>query len=184
MRSEGWIASTEGEGGFALVLTLIVIAVLALVTEMMTVWVTGAIDAALLPEPFSGSARDQGVAGVLVANPSPGTTVTAVMFGENLLKPEQERTARAFLDAMRKAANELQTEQDIFSDENLAIWKEYTGVPEEMIKRGAPYAYSRNLALDARSVLDHQAFFLRAGRLDFAEPLPENRIVEARFAPR
>ncbi len=152
--------------------------------EMMTALANGAIDAAMLPEPFSGTARDQGIAAVLVANPSPGSTITAVMFGENMLKPDRDRPARAFLEAMRKAANELQSEQEIFSDENLTIWKEYTGVAEQDIKRGAPYAYSRNLVLDTRSVLDQQAFFLRAGRLDFAEPLPESKIVEMRFTPR
>ena len=45
--SKARFAGAGREGGFALVLTLVVITVLALVTEMMTVWVTGALDAAL-----------------------------------------------------------------------------------------------------------------------------------------
>ena len=95
---------------------------------------------------------------------------------------------------MRKAANELQTEQDIFSDENLAIWKEYTGVPEAAIKRGAPYAYSRNLALAELEITlegdgrldDFTAAFKNATGYDWVERrdkalAPQNRI--APYAP-
>ncbi len=152
--------------------------------DMLTALTSGAIDAAMLAEPFSAAAREEGVASVLVPNPVPGATVTAVMYGENLLKPENEGPARRFLDALRRAANELQSEQEIFSDENLAIWTQYTGVPEQRIKQGAPYAYSRDLALDVASVLDQQQHLLREGRLDLREPLPESRIVDARFLVR
>ncbi len=152
--------------------------------DMLTALTSGAIDGAMLAEPFSVAAREGGVASVLVPNPVPGATVTAVLYGENLLKPENEGPARRFLDALRRAANELQTEQEIFSDENLAIWTQYTGVPEQRIKQGAPYAYSRNLALDVASVLDQQQFLLREGRLDYREPLPESRIVDNRFLVR
>jgi hypothetical protein len=106
------------------------------------------------------------------------------MFGETMLKPEKERAGRSFLDAMRKAANELQSEQEIFSPENLAIWNEYTKVPEAQIQKGAPYAYSKDLALDAKSVLDQQAFMLRAGRLDYTDLLPESKVIDTSFGPR
>jgi NitT/TauT family transport system substrate-binding protein len=152
--------------------------------DMLTALGNGAIDAAMLPEPFSASARDQGIVSVLVPNPAPGATVTAVLFGESLLKPEQERPARAFLDALRKAANELQTEQEVFSAENLAIWAQYTGVAEERIQKGAAYAYAPNLVLDVQSLLDQQQFLLNAGRLDFKDALPETRIVDSRFVVR
>lgn len=152
--------------------------------DMISALQSGAVDAALLPEPFSAAARDQGVASVLVANPAPGATVTAVLFGSNLLKPEREREARAFLDAMRKAANELQTAQDIFSAENLAIWTQYTNVAEERIAKGAPYAYAANLVLDVKSLQDQQQFLLREGRLEFQEALADNKIVDLRFNPR
>ncbi|HZT07239.1 MAG TPA: ABC transporter substrate-binding protein [Chloroflexota bacterium] len=142
----------------------------------------GAIDAAMLPEPFSAKAREQGVASVLVANPAPGATVTAVLFGTNLLKSDAVQTGRAFLSAMRKAANELQSEGEIFSDENLAIWAQYTGVAPDDIRKGAPYAYARDLALDPQSLTDQQRFLLGEGRLDFTEPLPVNRIVDDRFS--
>lgn len=149
--------------------------------DMLTALSTGAVDAAQIPEPFSAAARDQGVAAVLVSNPAPGAVVTAVLFGVNLLKADQEPAARAFLGALRKAANELQTEQEIFSPENLAIWSEYTRVPEQAIQKGAPYAYAPNLVLDVKSVLDQQQFLLRQGRLEFREALPESRIVDSRF---
>lgn len=151
--------------------------------DMLTALTTGAVDAAFVPEPFSAAAREQ-VAAVLVSNPAPGVVVTAVLFGVNLLKAEQEPAARAFLGALRKAANELQTEQEIFSPENLAIWSEYTRVPEQAIQKGAPYAYAPNLTLDVNSVLDQQQFLLRQGRLEFKEALPESRLVDSRFGAR
>jgi len=152
--------------------------------DMLAALTNGAIDVAMVPEPFSATAREQGVAAVLVPNPSPSATVTAVLFGGTLLSPDKERVARAFLGAMRKAANELQTEQEIFAPENLTIWNQYTKVPEADIAKGAPYTYARDLALDPQSLLDQQQFLIRAGRVDFKEPLPQDKIVDTRFAER
>ncbi len=152
--------------------------------DMLTALTNGAIDSAILAEPFSVAARSQGIASVLVPNPAPGATITAVMYGENLLKPESEAIGKRFLDALRKAVNELQTEDAIFTAENLAIWTQYTNLPEQQIRQGAPSAYAANLAVDVASLLDQQQYLMRAGRLDAREPLPESRIVDARFLAR
>ncbi len=117
-------------------------------------------------------------------NPGPGETVTVVFYGTNLLKPDQEKLARAFLEAMRRAANELQTSEQIFAAENLAIWNQYTNVAEERILKSAPYTYTPNLGLNVQSVLDQQQQLLRAGRLEYREALPESRLIDTRFQPR
>src|SRR5262249_36557676 len=54
-------------------------------TDMAIALSTGAVDAAIAPEPMSTAVRERNIGAVLVPNPVPGAMATAVMFGKNLL---------------------------------------------------------------------------------------------------
>jgi hypothetical protein len=140
------------------------------------------VDAGLMPDPFSTVAREQDAAAVLVANPTPELLVTMLQFGPTLLAREREPAAQAFLRALRRAGNELVDPQQIMTDENIAIWVKYTNVQEALIRKTSTYRFARDLAVDAASLLDQQRYLLQQNRLEYDQPLPEDRLVDARLA--
>lgn len=144
----------------------------------------GAVDAALMPDPFSTVAREQGIAVPLVANPAPDLLVTMLQYGPNLLGRDREAAAQAFLRALRRAGNELLTPEQILTDEHVAIWAKHSGVAEAMIRKVVPYRFARDLAVDVASLLDQQRYLIQQGRLEYDQPLPAERLVDMRLAVR
>jgi hypothetical protein len=121
---------------------------------------------------------------LLVPNPAPDTLITALMYGGNLLSPEKEALANGLLKAVRRASNELQTREQIMSDENVAIWSKWSKSPETEIRKQLLNVFAPNLLVDVNSVLDQQQVMLRAGRLEYKQPLPETQIFDTRFLQR
>ncbi|HEY7060044.1 MAG TPA: ABC transporter substrate-binding protein [Chloroflexota bacterium] len=144
----------------------------------------GAVDAALMPEPWSTVTREQEDGVMLVPNPDPGLLVTVLLYGTGLLKPEREPAAQAFLRGLRRAANELLDPAVVNTDENVAIWVKYTKVQEELVRKAALYHFERDLAVDVGSLLDQQRFLLQRGRLEYDQPLPESQLIDSRFVVR
>lgn len=142
----------------------------------------GVVDAALMPEPTATVAREQGMGVVLVKNPVPDSLATILMYGANLLKPERQSTAVAFLRAVRKAANELQAPDQIMSEAHLPVWSKYTKVPEETIRKTAPYIFSKDLAVNVKSLMDQQRQLIEAGHLKLAQPVSVEQIVAKNLA--
>jgi NitT/TauT family transport system substrate-binding protein len=144
----------------------------------------GAVDAGLMPEPWSTVAREQGAGAMLVPNPAPGLLVTVLLFGSGLLRPEREAAAQAFLRGLRRAGNELLTSEAVTSEENVATLVKYTRVQEDLVRKAAPYHFERDLAVDVASLLDQQRYLLQQGRLEYDQPLPESQLVDARLVVR
>ncbi|HEX6511046.1 MAG TPA: ABC transporter substrate-binding protein [Chloroflexota bacterium] len=141
----------------------------------------GAIDAAQPPEPFLTNSLEQGIISMLVANPVPGSLITALLYGGNLLAPGKESVANSVLKAVRRASNELQSRDQILSDENVAIWSKWSKIPAAEIRKEILNVYAENLVLDANSVLDQQQYLLHADRLEYKQALPESSLIDARF---
>lgn len=144
----------------------------------------GAIDAGMPPEPFLTNSLDQGFITVLVPNPKPDALITALLYGSNLLAPGKESTASGVLKALRRASAELQTKEQILSDENVAIWSKWSKIPEAEIRKEVPNVYPPNLELDVNSVLDQQQVLLSAGRLEYKQPLNESSMFDSRFVTK
>lgn len=142
----------------------------------------GAVDAAIMPEPIATAARERSVGVVLDPNPAPGVLVSVVMFGKNLLAPQELATANAVLRALRRAANELQSPEAILSKENIPIWSKYTKLPPDTIAKTKPYVFAQDLQLDIDNVLAQQKFIAENGRIP--QQLPIERVVDSRFIVR
>jgi NitT/TauT family transport system substrate-binding protein len=147
--------------------------------DMIVALSNGAVDAAVMPEPISTAARERGVGAVLVPNPVPGALATTILIGKNLVNEAQAPAGKALLQAMRRAANELQSASAIMSEANLPIWSKYTKLPVPLIRKTAPYDFPRDLALDTGSLLDQQTYLVDTKQI--AKPLPLERLIDARF---
>src|SRR5262249_5763699 len=106
-------------------------------TDMAIALSTGAVDAAIAPEPMSTAVRERNIGAVLVPNPVPGAMATAVMFGKNLLMGSDISAGNALLRALRRAGNELASTQAIMSESNVAIWAKYMNLPAPLIRKTA-----------------------------------------------
>jgi NitT/TauT family transport system substrate-binding protein len=148
--------------------------------DMIVALANGAVDAAVMPEPISTAARDRGVGTVLAPNPVPGALATTILFGKNLLTDAQAPAAKSLLQALRRAANELRSANDIMSDANLQIWSKYTKLPVPLIRKTAPYNFPNDLALDTASLLDQQKYLVESKQI--AKPLALDRLIDSRFA--
>lgn len=141
----------------------------------------GAIDAGMPPEPFLTRTLEQGFASMLVVNPKPDSLITALLYGSNLFAPGKEALANNILKVLRRASSELQTKDQILSDDNVAIWSKWSKIPAAEIRKEVLNVYAPNLDVDVNSVLDQQQVLLKAGRLEYKQPLPESSLLEMRF---
>jgi NitT/TauT family transport system substrate-binding protein len=149
--------------------------------DMVPAFKNGAVDAGSPAEPFLTNSLDQGYVSMLVPNPKPDALVTALLYGSNLLAPGKETVANGILKALRRASNELQTRDEVLSDENVAIWSKWSKISADEIRKEVVNVYAKDLAVDVSSVLDQQQVLLNAGRLEYKQPLAESAIFDARF---
>lgn len=151
---------------------------------MLAGFKNGAMDAAMMVDPFATAARARGLVHILSGNPTPGFMLTVLTFGENLLAKDHETVARGFLKALRKAANELQTPAEILSPENVRIWTKFTKIPESTLRKMALFRFARNLALSVQDLRAQESYLLHKGRLQYKHPLPEDKLIGTRFVVR
>lgn len=104
-------------------------------TDMPAALVNKSIDAAMLPEPFTTQAKDQGQVAILSDTFANGQAATAVYWNRDWAKKNPE-LAQGFLNAFYKAAAEM--EKNGWDDPaNLAIIEKYTQTPADVIKRAS-----------------------------------------------
>ena len=148
--------------------------------DMLAALANGAIDASLLPEPLAASARTKSIGVTLIPNPAPGAMITSVMLGQTLLADRERSVVEGLLRALRRAANELQSPAAIMTPDHMAIWSRWVDVPVEVIAQTAPYAFPRDLAVDAADLMRQQRFLLETGQI--AAELSADKLIDSRYA--
>ncbi|MDR7555519.1 MAG: ABC transporter substrate-binding protein [Armatimonadota bacterium] len=139
----------------------------------------GRVDASLTGSPFAAAALAQGLARPLLENFAPGTATTVFAYSGGFMRARPE-TATRFLMALMQAARAMQGPR-YFDDENVAAYKKYTGVRDEVLRAEPPLVYYPDMRIVTGTIVDMEKTFREAGLADYTAPLPLDAMVTTRF---
>lgn len=139
----------------------------------------GRVDGSLTGSPFSSAALAQFMARPLLENFAPGTSTTVFVYSGGFMRTRPEVATR-FLMALMQASRAMQG-PDYLHPENVAAYKKYTGVRDDVLQAEPPLLYYRDLRIVTSTVVDMEKTFREAGLADYASPLPLGAMVEPRF---
>ncbi len=139
----------------------------------------GRVDASLTGSPFASAALAQFMARPLLENFAPGTATTVFAYSGGFMKNRPDVATR-FLAALIQAARAMQA-QKYLDTENVAAYKKYTGVRDEVLQAEPPLLYDANMGIVTGTIIDMEKTFREAGMADYATAIPLEAMVERRF---
>ncbi|MDR7481454.1 MAG: ABC transporter substrate-binding protein [Armatimonadota bacterium] len=139
----------------------------------------GRVDASLTGSPFAAAALAQVLARPLLENFAPGTATTVFAYSGGFMRT-RPATATRFLAALIQAARAMQG-QKYFDEENLAAYRKYTGVRDEVLRAEVPLLYYPDMRIVTGTIVDMEKTFREAGLADYTAPLPLEAMVTTTF---
>lgn len=139
----------------------------------------GRVDASLTGSPFSSAALAQFMARPLMENFAPGNASTIFAYSGRFMR-ERPEVATRFLAALMKAARTMQG-TGFFDPENIAAYKKYTGVRDEVLQSEPPLVYHPDMRIVMGTIVDMEKTFREAGLADYAVPIPIEAMIDRRF---
>src|SRR5262249_19686641 len=148
---------------------------------------TGAIDASTTGEPFATRAISQGVATKFVNDVAPGRMTTVVMYAGQFIH-ERSEAAQRWMVATMRGVRELQGpelgvsyREKVYTAENLALFEWRLGQPAQVIRDQVAYTWDPDLEIQADFILDQERVHIGNGKLQLAEPIPPERLIDDSF---
>ena len=148
---------------------------------------TGAVEAAILTEPFPTLAEEKGVAVRPLPRP-PGAKaipITAAFWNADWAKANPDLAQRVMLGYVR-AVRDLAADggRGWTEDRNVDIIVKYTGAKREVIKKARPHVVDPNLELDARTLDSMQRLNADLGYLKYTEFLAVDKFFTFTYRDR
>jgi NitT/TauT family transport system substrate-binding protein len=140
-----------------------------------------ALDVALPPEPFPATAIAMGVAARIVPEQSVGSgDITTMVFFSGRFMRERPEVSKRFLRAILRAAHETQGNYNK-NPELAAMLAHATKLKQDAVENSVATAFDPDLdiAKYEDSLRRQEAVYMKIGRLDYATPLPMDRLVDA-----
>ncbi len=139
----------------------------------------GRVDASLTGSPFASAALAQFLARPLLENFAPGTSTTVFTYSGGFMKNRPEVATR-FLMALIQAARAMQGSK-FLDPENVAAYKKYTGVRDEVLQAEPLLLYYPDMRIVTTTILDMEKTFREAGLADYSAAIPLEAMIERRF---
>jgi NitT/TauT family transport system substrate-binding protein len=139
----------------------------------------GRVDGSLTGSPFSSAALAQFMARPVLENFAPGNASTVFAFSGKFMR-ERPEVATGFLAALMKAARAMQGSR-FLDPENVAAYKKYTGVRDEVLQGEPPLVYHPDMRIVAATIVDMEKTFREAGLADYGTPIPLEAMIDRRF---
>ena len=153
--------------------------------DMVPALESGAVDAAILSEPFPTLAEERGVA-VRPLTKAPGAKpvpITAIFWNKEWAAANPDLANRVMV-AYLKAARDLALGDGWQGDKTLDVIVKFTPARPEVLKKARPHALDANLEMDA-SVLDSmQKFNAELGYLKYKELQPVGKLFNFAYRDR
>jgi ABC-type nitrate/sulfonate/bicarbonate transport system substrate-binding protein len=153
--------------------------------DMVPALESGAVDAAILSEPFPTLAEEKGVA-VRPLTKAPGAKpvpITAIFWNKEWAAANPDLANRVMV-AYLKAARDLAVGDGWQGDKTLDVILKFTPAKPEVLKKARPHALDANLEMDA-SVLDSmQKFNAELGYLKYKELQPVGKLFNFAYRDR
>lgn len=153
--------------------------------DMVPALESGAVDAAILSEPFPTLAEEKGIA-VRPLTKAPGAKpvpITAIFWNKEWAAANPDLVNRVMV-AYLKAARDLALGDGWQGDKTLDVIVKFTPAKPEVLKKARPHALDANLEMDA-SVLDSmQKFNAELGYLKYKELQPVGKLFNFAYRDR
>jgi len=153
--------------------------------DMVPALESGAVEAAILTEPFPTLAEERGVALRPLARP-PGakaTPITAIFWNKDWAAKNPE-LAHKVMVAYLKAARDLALDNGWKQERNIDLMVKYTGAKADVIRRARAHVLDPNLDMDLAVLDSMQQLSAEQGYLKYKELLPQNRFFNFAYRDR
>ena len=153
--------------------------------DMVPALESGAVEAAILTEPFPTLAEERGVALRPLPRPAgaKATPITAIFWNKDWAAKNPE-LAHKVMVAYVKAARDLGLDNGWKQERNIDLMVKYTGAKADVIRRARAHVLDPNLEMDP-SVLDSmQRLASELGHLKYKDLLPVNRLFNFAYRDR
>jgi NitT/TauT family transport system substrate-binding protein len=151
--------------------------------DMVPALETGAVEAAILTEPFPTLAEERGVALRPLPRPAgaKATPITAIFWNKDWAAKNPE-LAHKVMVAYLKAARDLALDNGWKQERNIDLMVKYTGAKAEVIRKARAHVLDANLDMDMAVLESMQRLSAEQGYLKYKDLLPANRLFN--FGPR
>ncbi len=149
--------------------------------DMVAAFKSKAIDAGLPSAPFTTEILKDASAQIPdFGHLTPGVSGTGTVYGTRLLRQDRQ-LGQKFFNALVRGAADVQGDK-ARQPENLDILSKATKLPGDTLKTMALYNFKPDLAPDTATYDNMQKVFIQAGILNFPQPLPTDKVVDAEFS--
>jgi len=153
--------------------------------DMVPALETGAVEAAILTEPFPTLAEERGVALRPLPRPAgaKATPITAIFWNREWATKEPELAHKVML-AYLKAARDLALDNGWKQERNIDLMVKYTGAKADVIRRARAHALDPNLDMDPAVLESMQRLSGEMGFLKYKDLLPVSRLFNFAYRNR
>jgi NitT/TauT family transport system substrate-binding protein len=155
--------------------------------DMVPALESGAIDAAILTEPFPTLAEDKGVAVRPLARPAGAKAVpiTAAFWNGEWARANPDLAHKVMLGYL-KAARDLAADggKGWSEDRNIDVIVKYTSAKREVIKKARPHVIDPNLAVDPSTLDSMQKLNAELGYLKYTDFLSADKLLTLTYRDR
>jgi ABC-type nitrate/sulfonate/bicarbonate transport system substrate-binding protein len=145
--------------------------------EIVAALSTGAVEAGLLLQPTGAQAVAKGVGTILLDDYDQQGQGGLVVANTRLLN-ERPDEVTSFLEVYVQAIRQLSDGKLKTDNQALEALQTYTNIPPEVIRLGPDPYWPRDGHVVVDSVRDQQAFFIRTGSTDYAQPLEIEKLID------
>jgi NitT/TauT family transport system substrate-binding protein len=153
--------------------------------DMVPALESGAVEAAILTEPFPTLAEERGIALRPLPRPAgaKATPITAIFWNKDWAAKSPE-LAHKVMVAYLKAARDLALDNGWKQERNIDLMVKYTGAKAEVIRKARAHVLDANLDMDMAVLESMQRLSAEQGYLKYKDLLPTSRLFNFAYRDR
>ena len=153
--------------------------------DMVPALETGAVEAAILTEPFPTLAEERGVALRPLPRPAgaKATPITAIFWNKDWASKNPDLAHKVMVGYL-KAARDLALDNGWKQERNIDLMVKYTGAKADVIRRARAHVLDANLDMDMGVLDSMQKLSAEQGYLKYKDLLPPSRLFNFTYRDR
>lgn len=153
--------------------------------DMVPALESGAVEAAILSEPFPTLGEERGVAVRPLARPAgaPATPITVIFWNKDWAAKNPDLAHKAML-AYLKAARDLALDGGWKQERNIDVMVKYTNAKADVIRRARTHVLDANLEMDPGVLESMQRLAAEMGYLKYKELLSAGKVLNFAYRDR
>ncbi len=150
--------------------------------DMVAALESGAVEAAILTEPFATLAEERGIAVRPLPRPAGAraTPITTIFWNKDWAVKDPDKVMVAYV----KAARDLALDNGWKQERNIDLMVKHTGAKADVIRRARAHVLDPNLDMDSTVLDSMQRLSLELGYLKYKDLLPPARLFNFSYRDR